>query len=151
MPPSSAKTIRAAQESFMPIVYELASAYQTFSNYSARQVRSAGLTPPQFDVISTLGNTDGMSMSKLGAKTLITKGTLTGIIDRLEEKGLVKRAVAEGNRRSFTVALTPEGEQLFEQVFPAHVAHLGVRFAGVSEAQRAQLFAALQMLRTLFE
>ncbi|BAC90702.1 MarR family winged helix-turn-helix transcriptional regulator [Gloeobacter violaceus] len=151
MPPSSSKTIRAAQENFMPTLRELAGAYQAFSNYSARHVRSVGLTPPQFDVISTLGNTDGMSMNKLGEKTLITKGTLTGIIDRLEEKGLVKRAVTEGNRRSFTVALTPEGEQLFEQIFPAHVAHLKARFMGLSEAQLDQLFVALKMLRTLFE
>lgn len=102
-------------------IRELVRAYQAFSSYSEAFVRQYDLTPAQFDVIATLGNTLGMSMGDIGDKTLITKGTLTGVVDRLEKKGLVTREVPPENRRSVIVKLTPSGTQLFEQAFPAHI------------------------------
>jgi MarR family transcriptional regulator, 2-MHQ and catechol-resistance regulon repressor len=140
----------AAQEAFIPVMRELVRAYQAFYDYSAQHIRELGLTPPQFDVICTLGNTDGMSMSKLGEKTLITKGTLTGIIDRLERKGLVRREVPEENRRSFTVVLTLEGEKVFEEVFPAHIAYLKKCFADLTPADMERVQATLKALRDRF-
>jgi DNA-binding MarR family transcriptional regulator len=69
-------TIQAAKEPFLPAMRELVRAYQAFSAYSEAHVRQFDLTPAQFDVIATLGNTNGMSMGEIGEKTLITKGTL---------------------------------------------------------------------------
>jgi DNA-binding MarR family transcriptional regulator len=69
---------------------ELARAYQAFERFDAAGIREHGLTPPQADVIFTLGNTEGMTFKDLGEKTLITKGALTGVVDRLEAKGLVR-------------------------------------------------------------
>jgi MarR family transcriptional regulator, 2-MHQ and catechol-resistance regulon repressor len=140
----------AAQEAFLPVIRELVRAYQALSDYSAQHVRELGLTPPQFDVISTLGNTSGMSMRTLGEKTLITKGTLTGIIDRLEQKGLVRREVPEENRRSFTIILTLEGEKVFEEVFPAHIAYLKKCFLDLTPADMEQVQATLRALRDRF-
>ncbi|MBW4615056.1 MAG: MarR family transcriptional regulator [Desmonostoc vinosum HA7617-LM4] len=143
-------TQTAASEEFMPIMRELARAYQAFTNYSDAHVRTLGLTPAQFDIISTLGNTSGMSMNKLAEKTLITKGTLTGIIDRLEQKGLVRREVPSDNRRSFTVILTPAGEWAFEQFFPAHIAYLKERFVRLDSQELEQIQLALKKLREVF-
>lgn len=140
----------AAKEAFLPVIRELVRAYQAFYDYSAQHIRELGLTPPQFDVITTLGNTSGMSMSKLGEKTLITKGTLTGIIDRLEQKGLVRREVPEENRRSFTIVLTQEGEKVFEEVFPSHMAYLKKCFSGLTPADMNQVQATLKSLRARF-
>lgn len=84
--PAQKDTTRAANEAFIPTMRELVRAYQAFADYSAKHIRDLGLTPSQFDVIATLGNTKGMSMTDIAEKTLVTKGTLTGIIDRLEKK-----------------------------------------------------------------
>lgn len=111
----------AAQEPSLATIRALVRTYQAFSSYSETFVRQYDLTPAQFDVVATLGNTNGMSMGDIGDKTLITKGTLTGVIDRLEKKGLVIREVPPENRRSVVVKLTAEGVALFEQVFPAHI------------------------------
>jgi len=140
----------AAREAFVPTLRELARAYQAFSNYSAKHLRQLGLTPAQFDILATLGNTPGMSMNRLAEKTLVTKGTLTGIVDRLEKRGLVRREVPEGDRRSFIIELTPEGRQVFEQVFPAHIAYLKRRFDDLSPDELATMQAALERLRGLF-
>ena len=59
-----------------------------------------GLTSSQFDVIATSGNTPSLTFNKVAEKTLTTKGELTGSIDCLEKKGLVRREVPPEDRRS---------------------------------------------------
>ncbi len=140
-----------AKEPFLAVLRELARAYHAFSAYSAAHVRQLGLTPAQFDVIATLGNTQGMPLSQLAQKTLITKGTLTGIIDRLEAKGFVRREVPAGDRRSFRAVLTPAGEALFSRVFPAHMDHLQQAFADAEAGEMEQLRRALRQLRDRFQ
>ena len=152
MLPSYPATPRATtKEPFLAVLRELAQAYHAFSAYSAAHVRQLGLTPAQFDVIATLGNTQGMPLSQLAQQTLITKGTLTGIIDRLEEKGLVRREVPTGDRRSFLAVLTPAGETLFAQVFPAHIAYLKRAFAEGDEGELEQVRRTLRELRGRFQ
>ena len=140
-----------AKEPFLAVLRELAQAYHAFSAYSAAHVRQLGLTPAQFDVIATLGNTQGIPLSELAQKTLITKGTLTGIIDRLEEKNLVRREVPVGDRRSFLAVLTPAGEALFARVFPAHIAYLRQTFADVDVDDLEQVRRILRELRGRFQ
>lgn len=145
----NAKT--AAQQAFLPTLRELAKTYQAFCAYDEPHIRELGLTPPQFDVICTLGNTPGMFMHQLAEKTLVTKGTLTGIVDRLEQKGLVRREVPPENRRCFLIVLTPEGQNVFEEIFPTHIAYLKQRFDQLSEQELAQIKSALERLRSIFE
>lgn len=143
-------TKKAAQAPFLPLLREFVRAYQAFSDYDEDHIRQLGLTAPQFDVIATLGNTPGMTMGQLADRTLVTKGTLTGIIDRLEKKGLVRREVPPENRRCFVIVLTSDGEQVFAEAFPAHIAYLKQRFDHMNEADLEQARLMLQKLRQLF-
>ncbi|WP_246443663.1 MarR family winged helix-turn-helix transcriptional regulator [Undibacterium amnicola] len=95
----------------------LSECMQLFEKSSAKRVKALGFTESQFDIIATLGNTSGMTCKELGEKTLITKGTLTGVLDRLESKGLIQRERGEDRRQLF-IKLTPEGELQFAQSFP---------------------------------
>lgn len=132
---------------FLPVLRELARTYQAFGSFSAEHIRTLGLTSSQFDIVATLGNTDGMNFKELGEKTLITKGTLTGVVDRLEAKGLVRRIASPSDGRSQIVQLTRKGEALFERVFPAHLEHVGQAFTTFSQAELDSTVAALQRLR----
>jgi MarR family transcriptional regulator, 2-MHQ and catechol-resistance regulon repressor len=136
---------------FMPLMRELVRCYQAFEQLSGAHIRTMGLTPPQFDVIATLGNTDGMTFKQLGEKTLITKGTLTGVIDRLEEKGLVRRGDHPGDARCFKVVLTKAGEREFQRTFQPHVEYVGRAFAELSQSEIDLMIAKLNSLRTQFE
>ena len=146
----SAVSAQAAQEPFIPVMRELARTYQAFSAYSDAHVRQFDLTPAQFDVIATLGNTQGMTMGDIGEKTLITKGTLTGVVDRLVQKQLVQRETPADNRRSVVVQLTAAGQAVFEQVFPAHIAHIKERFEQLTPAELETLRGLLVRLRQAF-
>ena len=134
-------------ERYLKSVRLLAECMQCFERFSGESVRQHGLTHAQFDIIATLGNTPGMSYKELGERTLITKGTLTGVIERLEQKGLVVRERSSDDKRSFFVRLTAAGDALFAKVFPQVVAHGKKLFASYSDTEFDALEAALRKLR----
>lgn len=136
-----------SQKSFVPVLRELARTYQAFESYSAAHIRTLGLTPSQFDIVATLGNTEGMSFKELGERTLITKGTLTGVVDRLEAKDLVRRAASPSDGRSQIVQLTRKGVALFGKSFPAHLNHVEQAFTTFSQNDLSDIEAALHRLR----
>jgi len=135
----------------VPVIRELARCYQAFQRASDANIRRMGLTPPQFDIVVTLGNTPGMSFKELGSRTLITKGTLTGVVDRLEARGLVERQASQTDGRSTRVRLTPEGERVFREVFEPHLAFLAPAFESLPECGRKELEKRLRQLREALE
>jgi len=136
-------------ERYLKSVRLLAECLQGFERFSGEVVRRCGLTHAQFDIIATLGNTPGMTYKELGDKTLITKGTLTGVIERLEQKGLVARSRSMDDKRSFFVRLTAEGEKVFGEVFPVVVAQGKELFTPWSDADFEALDGNLRKLRQL--
>lgn len=125
----------------------LAECYHAFSRRSGAHVRALGYTPAQFDIIATLGNTEGMSCRELGERTLITKGTLTGVLDRLEAAGIVQRTPRADDARGIHVRLTRKGDAEFRRVFAVHIRHCGKSFAVLSEAEMNRLDELLEKLR----
>lgn len=132
---------------FLPLMRELSRTYQAFEVYSSAHVRALGLTPAQFDIVATLGNTNGMTTRELGEKTLITKGTLTGVVDRLVDKKLVRRNALPSDGRCQIVQLTAQGEKLFARIFPAHLAHMERAFAQLSQKELNGMTESLHRLR----
>ncbi len=140
------------EDPFLKLVRPLVEAYLAFARADSRHIRSLRLTPSQFDVIATLGDTDGMTCSELSAKTLVTKGTLTGVLDRLARKGLIRRDTVAGDRRRTKICLTGKGNGLFRQTFSAHIAFLRPFFErALSEKEVEQVRALLLRIRDSFQ
>jgi DNA-binding MarR family transcriptional regulator len=131
---------------FPSVLRELLRTNQAFLSYAASHVCTLDLTLPQYDIIITLGDTSGMTFKKLGEKTLITKGTLTGVIGRLEDKGLVQRVASETDGRSQIVRLTAAGEDLYERTFPEHLLFINRIFNDYSPEDTVNLEDALRRL-----
>ena len=131
---------------FPTVLRQLLRTHQAFLSYAASHVHKFDLTLPQFDVIITLGNTSGMPYKKLGEETLITKGTLTGVISRLEDKGLVQRLASETDGRSQIIRLTEAGKDLFERTFPEHLLFINRLFNDYSPEDITALEADLVRL-----
>src|SRR5687768_7893763 len=136
-------------ERYLKSVRLLAECLQGFERYSGESVRQYGLTHAQFDIIATLGNTPGMSYKELGERTLITKGTLTGVIERLEQKGLVVRTRSPDDKRSFFVQLTAAGDNVFNDAFPKVVAQGKKLFAPFTEDDFEEVDRSLRKLKAL--
>jgi DNA-binding MarR family transcriptional regulator len=124
----------------LKLVRPLVEAYLAFWRTDSRHIKSLRLTPSQFDVIVTLGDTEGMTCSEL------SKGTLTGVLDRLVSKGLIRRDAIQKDRRYTKVSLTEKGDGLFRKAFAAHVDFLRPFFERALSPQEVEQ-ACLLLLR----
>lgn len=78
-------------------------------------------TLPRFDLMAQLYRVpQGLKMSELSARMMVTNGNVTGITDMLEKDGFVKRAAEPGDRRALRVRLTESGRTHFRAMAEAH-------------------------------
>jgi DNA-binding MarR family transcriptional regulator len=78
----------------------------------SNRLRELDLSVPQCDVLTTLTEREGVSQQELAARLYVTKGNISGLIDRLVASGLVERRTLAGDRRSHAIHLTPAGRDL---------------------------------------
>ncbi|WP_412973299.1 MarR family winged helix-turn-helix transcriptional regulator [Glaciecola sp. MF2-115] len=103
------------------------------------------LTDASFEVLATLlraGPPYSLSPGELLDQMLITSGTMTTRIDKLEKKGLVKRKTKKDDKRSVNVALTKKGLKLIEKVILEHV-KTQEEIVSVFNEEEQQLFISL--------
>ncbi len=132
------------------LIKELVQAYQAFENHSASHIKEMGLTMTQFDIVATLGNQPPMTCKELGNKTLVSKGTMTGVLERLEAKGLIDKFPNTEDGRSYKIGLTKAGEKLFKRVFPEHIEYLGKAFSKLSKNELEQAVTVLRNIKAVF-
>lgn len=108
----------------------------------------------EFDVLVALrrsGPPYRLTPGQLLAETLVTSGTMTNRIDRLERRGLVVREPVPDDLRATWVALTAEGRARVDAAFEDLLAEERVLLAALGEADRAALGASLRQLLLQFE
>ncbi len=98
------------------VIAQLESATHRVVDHLATELRALGLTPGEVNALAHLRAERPLSVAELQAATGQRPSTLTGVIDRLERRGLAGRAVNARDRRSFVLELTPDGEQAAERV-----------------------------------
>ena len=84
------------------------------------RVKASGLTLGQPKVLDYLKDHDGASQKEIAAGCFIEAGSLTSILNRMEEKGLIERRILNGNRRTFHIFMTEAGkksQKLVEETF----------------------------------
>lgn len=77
----------------------------------AQRLRRHGLSVAQFDLLSTLTEAEGITQRDLAERLYVTKGNVSGLVDRLVEAGLVDRRAIPGDRRSYALHLTEAGRK----------------------------------------
>lgn len=138
-------------DSYLKVLRPLVEAYLAFWRIDSRHIRTLRLTPSQFDVIATLGDTDGLTCSELSRRTLVTKGTLTGVLDRLMAKSLIRRDDVKQDRRRIRIRLTEKGDAVFRKTFAVHIAFLRPYFErALSQKDAETLSLLLLRLRDSF-
>ena len=101
-------------------------------------------TLPRFDLMSQLERApEGMKMSELSRRMMVTGGNVTGITDQLVTEGLVERVDVEGDRRAWRVRLTVRGRKAFQEMAQQHEGWIVDAFAALSEREIAQLHKLL--------
>lgn len=88
------------------------------------ELRGLGLSIPQFDALSTLTEREGLTQQDLAARLYVTKGNVSGLVDRLVEAGWVERRAIPGDRRSHALHLTRIGADLAARGIAAQKAYV---------------------------
>jgi MarR family 2-MHQ and catechol resistance regulon transcriptional repressor len=84
--------------------------------HACRQIQRSQLGPTDFAILEVLLHKGSLPISLIGSKILLTNGSMTTAVDRLEERALVERICQSGDRRTKLVALTAKGRALIEPV-----------------------------------
>jgi DNA-binding MarR family transcriptional regulator len=91
------------------------------------------VTLPQFDVLSELEHaSEKLTMSQLSRELMVSNGNITGVVDRLEKSGLVRRTRPEHDRRIQFIELTDAGAREFKHMARHHERWLEELFAEIS-------------------
>lgn len=95
--------------------------YEKFSSWEHSVVKESGLSPAQMHAIEIIGHEDSLRMKELAEKMGVTTGTLTVMVDRLEQQGFLARKPHKQDRRSYLVVLTDKGKEQFLQHHQFHL------------------------------
>jgi DNA-binding MarR family transcriptional regulator len=98
------------------IVFLLAKAYQKAHGSMKKRLDEYGLTPIQMLVIEALRDEEGVSSGDLGKKLLLDSATLSGVLERLAEKGWIVKETDEVDRRSLRIYLGDLAKRLNEAI-----------------------------------
>jgi DNA-binding MarR family transcriptional regulator len=102
------------------------------------------VTLPRFDLLAQLDRTpDGMTLGELSRRMMVTNGNITGLVDRLEQQGLVKRRTSPHDRRSQFVSLTAAGRRTFRTIASTHADWIAEMFSGLSDGELEPLMHLL--------
>lgn len=129
-------------------VLNLVRTANVLSLLGAALFRRFGLTEAQFNVLFALKyKTRDWTQSDLSKRLVVTRASITSVLDKLEAKGLVKRAEVEGNRRIYHVDLTHKGLDLINKVEPVYRKDIHAIFSIFSDAECRELTRHLERIR----
>lgn len=116
--------------------YLIMAEHSMFQKELLAKLKDSGLTIGQPKVLDYLKDHDGTSQKDIARGCHIEPGTLTTLLNRMEEAGLVERRMMNGNRRSLYVFLTDKGKEQLELVTAAFAEMEAEAFRGLSETER---------------
>ena len=105
------------------------------------------ISPSQFNLLNVLhGQPDGCTQTELSRQLIMHRSNVTGLIDRLEKRGLDRRTDSATDRRAWRVALTPAGQRLVREILPHYYAAAEEIWGDLSVSRVGQLASDLESL-----
>jgi MarR family transcriptional regulator, 2-MHQ and catechol-resistance regulon repressor len=124
----------------------LSRAHAAVLERTADDVARHELTAAEFGVLEALFHKGPLLLGDVQKKVLVSSGGVTYLMDRLEQRGLVRRKLCPSDRRARYAELTEEGNALMARIFPEHVECIREVLAGLNCAEQRE---AIELLRKL--
>jgi MarR family 2-MHQ and catechol resistance regulon transcriptional repressor len=121
-------------------------AAQSIEAYAKRSIEGLELCGSDFAVLEALLHKGALPVNEIGRKILLTSGSITTAVDRLEAKGLVERRASADDRRARIVHLTKEGRKLIARLYAKHAADMEGLASMLSAGERATLIRLLKKI-----
>ena len=134
------------QETALKLWVVLARSFDAVSKTVHEDVAQHDLTGTEFGILEVLYHKGPMLLGEVQRKILVTSGGITYLVDRLVEKGLVKREQCAEDRRARYAVLTPAGQALIRKIFPAHAERIEQAVSGLTLTEQREATALLRKL-----
>lgn len=121
-------------------------AFRSVEAHAHRHIVGLDMCLSDFGVLEALLHKGTLTVNELGAKVLLTSGSMTAALDRLERRGLVERKENAVDRRVRVIRLTQVGTTLIRKAFEDHKKAMELAAAGVSKNDREILIDLLRQL-----
>ncbi|WP_261131191.1 MarR family winged helix-turn-helix transcriptional regulator [Bacillus sp. Marseille-Q3570] len=134
------------KDSSLELFVVLSRAYQSIMEVARKDIQRFGLNLTEFGVLELLYHKGPHPLQKIGGKILLASGSITYVVDKLEEKGYLERKACEKDRRITYAFLTEKGKALMEDIFPSHEEVLKQALSGITEDEKTE---AIRLLKEL--
>ena len=120
--------------------------YKTLLDKDQSNIRNYGLNTTEFGVLELLYNKGSYPLQQIGDKILITSGTITYVVDKLEKKGLIVRRPCDKDRRIVYAEITEAGRKKMSEILPSHYNAIAEALKGLNSAEQEQAIVLLKKI-----
>jgi len=138
--------LKRKQDPSLKLFVVLSKAYRSVADRVMDDIREYGLNPTEFAVLELLYHSGDQPLQKIGDKILLASGSITYVVDKLEEKGFLKRTQCAEDRRITHASITDKGKDLLNRIFPNHWKQIEQITAGLTEQEK---LTAIDLLKKL--
>ncbi|WP_274528482.1 MarR family winged helix-turn-helix transcriptional regulator [Paenibacillus piscarius] len=134
------------QAASLKLFVVLSKAYKSLMDLAVKDMKKHGLASAEFMVLEVLYHRTRIPLQQIGEKILVTSGSITYNIDKLEKRGLLRRVPCEDDRRVTYAEITEAGRELFDDIFPQHVDFIHSLMGGLDSEEKTQAALLLKKL-----
>jgi MarR family 2-MHQ and catechol resistance regulon transcriptional repressor len=138
--------INEDEASSLKLFVVLSKAYRTVMDKAIKDMKQYGLSPSEFMVLELLFTKGRIPLQQIGERILITSGSITYNIDKLEKKEYIKRVPCKEDRRVIYAEITEVGNEFFSRIFPQHAATIHALLKAVSPEEKQM---AIELIKKL--
>mgnify|MGYP004491123873 FL=1 len=135
----------------LKLVIAMARTYDSLFSQMEKNFKEFGLNISEFGVLEMLYHKGDQPVQKVAEKVLVTSGTITYVINKLEKKDLVIRRKCNKDKRVYYVSLTENGKEFIANIFPKHKDFLNDLFKDLSEESKRELLENLIKFRKILK
>jgi MarR family 2-MHQ and catechol resistance regulon transcriptional repressor len=117
----------------------LMKAYGAIEAVAAKSIADSNLGPSDFQILEILLHKGALPVNKIGRKIMLTSGSISTAVDRLEKRKLVRRDPSVDDARVIYVSLTGTGHALIQRIFSRHAQRMEDVFGPLSDEERLWL------------
>ena len=145
---SATGTSRTISDSVMIALRKI---IQAIEMNSKQLIKRVGLTGPQLVILQEITRMGEVTAGEIAQAVSLSQATVTGILERMENRGLLVRRRSERDKRRIMVRITRNGQQVLDDAPPLMQEAFVERFSDLQEWEQTMILSALQRLVSIMD
>ncbi|MFZ3577950.1 MarR family winged helix-turn-helix transcriptional regulator [Virgibacillus sp. DJP39] len=133
-------------ENTLKLFVVLTRALQSIEKQIVKDIKSHGLNLTEFSVLELLYHKGQQPIQRIGQKILLASSSITYVVDKLEKKDYLERKACPNDRRVTYAAISDNGSELMDEIFPKHVNAMNEILGGLDSDEKELMIDQLKKL-----